>query len=223
MSQRILAIGAHPDDIEIGCGGTLAALNIKGYQLTFVIATSGEEGVRQCPSNDIKKVREDEARASGIYLGAQEIIFLREPDGLMCFSKDTKIRLISLIRTLKPDIVFTHAKADLFSDHRHVHELTMAAVTAAQGPWYPQAQGVPFKVKNIFGYEVWNPINEIGIANDITASIENKMEALRFHKSQIHDINYLSAIRGLAAYRGTMTQTGLFAEAFEVLKLGDLP
>ncbi len=222
MSKRILAIGTHPDDIEIGCGGTLARLHDNGYQLTFIIATSGEEGMKDLPKEHIQNIREDEALSSGRYLGASEIIFLREPDGLTSFSKDTKIRLISIIRDIKPDIVFTHAKSDRFPDHTHVHALTMAAVQAAQGPWYPQASGSPFRVKTIFGYEVWNPINEIGIAYDITDSIEKKIEALRFHKSQIHEINYLSAIRGLAAYRGAMTQTGHFAEAFEILKLGNI-
>lgn len=222
MKKHILAIGAHPDDIEIGCGGTLAKLYEKGFQLTFVIVTSGEEGARNLPKDEIKTIREHEARTSARYLGADQVVFLHEPDGLSVVSKKSKTRLISLIREIKPDSIFTHARSDRFPDHKLVHALTMDAALGAQGPWYPDATGDPFRVSNIFGYEVWNPINEIATAYDISDSIQKKLSALEFHKSQLHEINYLSAVRGLAAYRGAMTQTGTFAEAFEVLKLGAL-
>ena len=222
MSRTILAIGTHPDDIEIGCGGTIAQFFEQDYKLVFVIVTSGEEGSLEMPKAHLKNIREDESINSARRLGAKEIIFLREPDGLVQISKETKTRLISIIRETKPLTVFTHAKSDHFPDHRIVHDLSMAAITAAAGPWYQDAHGNPHRVANVFGYEVWNPINEARFFNDISENIETKIDALKLHASQTNNVNYLAAVRGLAAYRGATSMNGKFAEAFEVLKLGGI-
>lgn len=222
MNKTILAIGAHPDDIEIGCGGTLALLKKQGYVLNFVIVTSGEEGSLDIPQEHLKKIRENEAIHSARLLGAKDIIFFRENDGLTQVRKKTKIRLISIIRVLKPAIVFTHAGSDRFSDHKIVHDVSLAAIQAAQGPWYPNALGKPHSPSHIFGYEVWNPINEPQLLNDITQTIDKKISALKKHASQTANVNYLAAVQGLAAYRGALSMKGPFAEAFEVIKSGGI-
>lgn len=222
MKKTILAIGAHPDDIEIGCGGTLSILKDKGYELIHLIMTSGEEGSLHSHKKQNAEKRESEATQSGKLLNASQIIFFREPDGLTSFSKDAKIKLISILRKIKPDIIFTHARSDHFSDHQLVHQLTCAAVLAAQGPWYPEAEGGSHHVKEVYGYEVWNPISDFQLAVDISATIERKMELIRCHQSQIRGVDYIAAITGLAKYRGVMSMTGNFAEVFEVLKIGGI-
>ena len=220
MKKSILAIGAHPDDIEIGCGGTLAKLAENGDELTYVILTSGEEGILTANKSTNAERRETEAKTAAKILGAKAVVFLREPDGLTHVAKASRIKLISLIRELKPEIVFTHAASDHFPDHRVVHNATLAAVMAAQGPWYPDAGMQPFTVKSVMGYEVWTPISKFQTAVDIGSVIEKKKAALRAHSSQVDSVDYVGAIEGLARYRGTMSMIGRFAEVFKVEKGG---
>jgi LmbE family N-acetylglucosaminyl deacetylase len=218
MKEQVLAIGTHPDDIEIGCGGTLALLKERGCKISNIIVTSGEEGGLQISKSELSKTREQEAIQSGIILGSDDIQFLREPDGLTSFSKETKIRLISFLRQIRPSIIFVHAPSDQFPDHKIVHQLSMSAIQAAQGPWYPEALGDPHRVQSIYGFEVWNPIQAPQLYSDITSVIHRKIEVLRLHKSQMEDINYIEAVMGLARYRGALSMSGEYAEAFEVLK-----
>lgn len=219
MKKTILAIGAHPDDIEIGCGGTLSILKDKGHDLVHLIITSGEEGDLHSTKKQLAGKREAEAIQSGKLLKTSQVIFFREPDGLTTFSKELKTRLISIFREIKPDIVFTHARSDNFPDHQVVHQLTRAAILGANGPWYPDAGGNPHQVKDIYGYEVWNPISDFQLAFDITPAMDRKIELIRCHVSQINDVDYIAAIKGLAKYRAVMSMTGEYAEVFEVLKV----
>ncbi len=222
MKKTILAIGAHPDDIEIGCGGTLSILKDKGHDLVHLIITSGEEGNFDRTKKRLAEKREAEATQSAKLLKASRVIFFREPDGLMASSKETKVRLISILREVRPDTIFTHARSDHFPDHQIVHQLTRASVLGASGPWYPDAGGIPHQVKEIYGYEVWNPISDFQMAWDISSVIDRKIELIRCHQSQINDVDYVGAITGLAKYRGVMSMTGNYAEVFEVLKSGGI-
>ncbi len=218
MKKTILAIGAHPDDIEIGCGGTLAQFAQRGHEVIHVIITSGEEGSLRHPKANFAKIRESEAKASANILGSSKVIFFRECDGLTSFSKASKIKLISLIRKHRPNIVFTHAKSDHFPDHQIVHQLSRAAIIAAGGPWFSGAGTQVHQVKEVYGYEVWHPISDYQIAIDISSTMEQKVKALQAHQSQIETVDYVGAIRGLAKYRGVMTMTGKYAEVFELYK-----
>lgn len=218
MKNVVLAIGTHPDDIEIGCSGTLSMLKDRGHKIVFLIVTSGEEGGNSLPKSLIAKKREAEARSSSRALRASEIIFLQESDGLTSFSKEMKIRLVSLLRKIRPRTVFVHAESDHFPDHQIVHKLTISAILACQGPWYPEATGRPYKIQSIYGYEVWNPINRPQLVRDITKYIDLKIEALRLHASQVEEVSYIDAVLGLARYRGTTSMSGQYAEAFEIIR-----
>ncbi|MGE3759214.1 MAG: PIG-L deacetylase family protein [Pseudobdellovibrionaceae bacterium] len=218
MRKTVLAIGAHPDDIEIGCGGTLALLKRQGHVINHLVITAGEEGKRSVSRSELAQVRKTEAERSAQILGASCTIFFDAADGLTSFSKDMKIRLISLIREMRPDTIFTHARSDHFPDHQVVHQLTTSAALAASGPWYPEIQQPPHTVMQIYGYEVWNPISEYQLAVDIRAVMNLKLEALRAHKSQIADVDYVGAVNGLAKYRGVTSMAGEYAEVFEILK-----
>jgi len=218
MKKNILAIGAHPDDIEIGCGGTLVGLRDLGYRIFYLIVTSGEEGSLSATKTLTTERRELEAQRAAEVLGASSVLFLREPDGLTFYTKECKSKIVSVIRELKPEMIFTHAASDHFPDHQIVHQLTLAAVTAAGGPWHPACGGEPHRVGQILGYEVWNPISKYQVAVDVTATFEKKVKALREHQSQIQDIDYISAVQGLARFRAVMSGTGHLAEVFEILK-----
>lgn len=220
--KTVMSIGAHPDDIEIGCAGTEILLKEKGYRLVHVVATNGEEGSLSVPADELSKKRRQEAEKSGDVIGIDAIEFLNLPDGLTSFTKEAKIDLIKHIRKYAPEIVFTHSSSDHFPDHAVIHKLTTDALAAAKGPWYPGAEGEPHRVDKVYGYEVWHPINRHQLAVDISASMDKKMSALKQHYSQVDGVDYLAAINGLAKYRGAMTMLGQYAEVFEVIQTSSL-
>ncbi len=216
--MRILAFGAHPDDIEIGCGGTLRKYVEDGHEVFHGVLTSGEAGARDIPTAELALTREGEARHSAALLGAKEVIFFRFRDGLTQFTPEMKVEVINHIRRIRPDIVFTHASSDGFPDHRIAHELVKAALTGAAGPWYQDSSGEPHSVPHVFGFEVWEPMNRHQIAVDISAQIGRKLEALACHGSQTGKVSYADAVQGLARFRGVMSFTGTHAEVFEALR-----
>ena len=216
--KKYLFIGAHPDDIEFGCGGTVAKLIKEGHHCTFIIATNGDQGCLTTEKVDLAKTRKSEAIASANYLGVREIEFLDLPDGLTKFTFQHKIKLIEIIRKHKPNAVFTHSKFDHHPDHEIIHKLSIAAIKSAHGPWFKEASGSPHQVEAIYGYEVWNPINEYQMSIDITPFFSAKNNALAKHKSQTINFPYENAIKGLAQYRGAMINGNGLAEVFEVLR-----
>jgi len=218
MKKVVLAIGAHPDDIEIGCAGTLALLKNQGHEVIHLIVTSGEEGKQSLSKNALKRIREAEAGRSARIIGSSRILFFGAPDGLTSFSKKMKIRLVALLRELCPDIVFTHGSSDHFPDHQIVHQMTMSSILAAGGPWYSDVPQPPHKVPQVYGYEVWNPISKYQLAVDISSVMSMKLEAIQAHSSQTADVDYVGAVSGLAKYRGATSMSGEFAEVFEILK-----
>lgn len=219
--KKVLAVGAHPDDVEIGCGGSLALLRQQGSEITILTITSGEEGSLSLSKQALASKRENEAQSSAKILGAKQVQFLRQADGLTGFSKEVKIRCISTLREIRPDILFIHASNDLFPDHKTVHDLIRAAVIAAAGPWYSEAKGAPHRISEVYGYEVWHPISAPQLYVDISKVLHLKMECVSAHQTQTGEVGYLEAVRGLAAYRGAVSMRGGFAEAFEVIQTSD--
>ncbi len=220
MKLRVLAIGAHPDDIEIGCGGTIRLFADQGHEIKFIVITSGEEGSLDFNKDLLRKNRKIEAQKSAIVLGVSGVLFFEEPDGLTYLGKETKINLIRIIREFKPEIVFIHSSQDYFPDHQVVSQLSKSAIQAASGPWYGDAGLVPHNVRDVFGFEVWNPLQSPQMTVNIDSSIDRKIQALNCHASQTGSLNYVGAIRGLNEYRGAITMTGKYAESFEVIKVG---
>ncbi len=215
--MKVLAFGAHPDDIEIGCGGTIAGLVAKGFEVHHALLTSGDAGSQSISRNDLAEIREREASASAEILGSHSVHFLREPDGLTTFRRETKIRIITLVRTVRPTLLFVHGPSDQFPDHKLCHQLVMDALLGAKGPWYQECQLPAHQPGLVLGYEVWNPIAKPQLL--VPIDIEPKLRALRKHESQLAGIRYDDAFEGLARYRGSLSGTARFAEAFEILAL----
>lgn len=216
--KTVLSFGAHPDDIEIGCGGTEILLCEKGYKVIHVIITSGEEGGVGVSKEELAYQREREALAAALIIGVEKLEFLRYPDSLTGYDKAMKMQLIKLIRHYAPDIIFTHATSDNFPDHKIVNHLVLSAITGAAGPWFLDIKLKPHLVPEVLGYEVWHPIQHFQTVVCIEKVIDKKLQALACHKSQIKSIDYLSATKGLAAYRGVMSMKSSYAEVFEVIK-----
>jgi LmbE family N-acetylglucosaminyl deacetylase len=216
--KRVLSFGAHPDDIEIGCGGTEARLARKGYEITHVILTSGEAGSDTIPPWEFGATREKEAVAAAKVIGACGVEFLRYPDGLTGFTREMKVDIIRIIRRWQPHILFIHERNESSLGHRVASELVLEAMQAGAGPWFQEAGGDPWSPECVLGYEVWHPLGHYEIAVDISATLQTKLEALSCHRSQTMSVRYDEAVRGLARWRGVMSLSGGDAEVFEVIK-----
>ncbi len=218
MQKRVLAFGTHPDDIEIGCGGTEVLLAQKGYEITHVILTSGEAGSDRIAPWELSAIREKEAIQAAKVIGARSVEFMKYPDGLTGFTREMKVDMIRIIRRLRPHILFVHERNESSLGHRVASELVLESVQAASGPWFQEAGGGPWSPEVILGYEVWHPLGRCELAVDISATLETKLKALACHISQTAGIRYDEAVRGFARWRGVLSLSGGDVEVFEVIK-----
>src|SRR5579871_818517 len=103
--KRALGIFAHPDDAEFLCGGTVAKLCAEGWDVRYIIATSGDKGTKDLTMTPSKlaETREAEQTAAGCTLGVKECIYLRYPDGFVEPDAEFRGRLVRLIRRYRPD------------------------------------------------------------------------------------------------------------------------
>lgn len=216
--KRIIVFAPHPDDDIIGCGGSIAKHASLGREVTTVFMTSGEAGSLTCSGDELAAMREDEARQASSLLGVGEVIFMRNPDGYLEFSRDNLVRLVSLLRLKKPDTVYIPHQNDSNEDHHVTCRLVLDACRRAGGPWFRECGSSPWAVKTILAYEVWTPLQGVSYTEDITPFMEQKVAALRLHASQLKDIQYDEAVRGLNNYRGIMSGRGRYCECFQVLK-----
>ena len=195
--MKVLAIGAHPDDIEFGCGGTIVLYSKNRHQSYFLVLTNGEKG-------GDPKIRKKEAIKSSKILGAKNIFFGNLPDTQVNYDISTIKVIEKVINKIKPDIVLTTSAKENHQDHHNTSLSTFAA-----------ARYVP----TLLSYELpstrQNFLAEYYI--DISKSITLKMKALKEYNSQIHKLYFSpDAILGLAKFRGNQIKTK-FAEAFEVI------
>jgi LmbE family N-acetylglucosaminyl deacetylase len=197
-SKRVLVISAHPDDVDFGCGGTLAKWAREGAKIAYCICTSGEKGTDDPSMTHLRlaQTRESEQRAAARVIGAEEVIYLRKPDGELQPSLEFRGELVRAIRRFRPDTVFTHDPANrLFdvqyifhADHRIAGETAFDAVypAAMNRNYYPGhlAEGLnPHGVSEMYFFASAQPDTWI----DIGSTLALKIRALRCHKSQIRN------------------------------------
>ncbi|MBK9714040.1 MAG: PIG-L family deacetylase [Kouleothrix sp.] len=226
---RVLGIFAHPDDAEFTCGGSAALWASQGAQITYVVITNGAAGSND-PNQDLGelvRLREAEQRAACDTLGVQELIFLGYADGTLQPTIELRRDLTRIIRRLRPDRVVTGDPTTVFAgyeyinhpDHRAAAEAAIYAVfpSAVTRPIFPELldEGLePHQVKEVY---VSGEAASVNLYVDISTTIEQKIEALRCHKSQL-DPGDGQWIRDWAAETGKAG--GLqYAEAFRVMKL----
>src|SRR5947208_1118788 len=124
--MRVLAVGAHPDDIEILCAGTLARCRARGDEIIVCVATNGDMGSMTHMPPELAEIREAEARAAAAHLDA-EFHWLTYPDEFLYPDHATRMRFIQMIRDARPDLILTHAPNDYHQDHRTVSELVFVS------------------------------------------------------------------------------------------------
>lgn len=229
----VLAIGAHPDDVEFGCGATMAKLAAEGHTLYFVVATQGNRGsrTRDFKVDELINSRKKEQLEATKVLGAKEVIFLDYEDGNLCSDINFKEKIVKLIRKLKPDMVFTHDpnwfyRSDLdgdfvnHSDHRECGKAVLDAVYPLSRdllsfPHHIDEGLTPHTVKELYLYFPEKPNHYF----DVTNFIDKKLEAINLHKSQIDnpdEVNKRMKARSVLIGRQAKCK---YAEAFVRLTL----
>jgi LmbE family N-acetylglucosaminyl deacetylase len=201
--HRVLAIGSHPDDIEIGCGGTLAKLAYyQNADVYIMVLTQGESG-----GNLQLRVQEQEAAAA--ILGVKRIYWGDYDDTMIPINQQIIVDIEQVINEVKPDLIITHYRDDTHQDHRN---LSNATITAARN------------TRNVLFYEGPTSFNfSPSVYVDIEDTIEKKRIALIAHKSQVDKTNIegrniLQIADANAIFRGVEGRVK-YAEGFIPLRL----
>jgi N-acetylglucosamine malate deacetylase 1 len=204
--QLVLAFGAHPDDIEIGMGGTVAKLNGMGYNVNIIVAT-----LPNFVKTDTKEQRRMEATMSAKVMGSKQPEFLDLSPDEITFNRKFITRIDEIIHNHRPEAVFTQWIGDSHQDHQ---TLTRAVIAASRD------------VNNLYMYETTIPggLTENAFRPqlyiDISETLETKKNALNCFDSQKIRCGdpWIPAIVGRSSYRGYQMNTK-HAEAFEIIKI----
>ena len=185
MKVDVLAIGAHPDDVELGCGGTIAKLISEGKKVAILDLTQGELGTRG--TNETRAI---EAKNAAEILGISARENLKMRDGFLINSEEYQLRIIKAIRTYQPEIVFCNAVDDRHPDHAKAAKLASDACFLSglikieteesgkkQEKWRP---------KQVFHYIQWKNL-EPDFVIDISGFLDKKIESCLAYKTQFYD------------------------------------
>lgn len=192
-SQRILAIHAHPDDIEIQCAGTLALLVDLGHEVSIVTMTPGDCGSDALDTDAIAEVRRAEASRSAEILGV-DYTCLEFRDLSIVFDNDSRRRVAECLRKQKPDIIITAPPVDYMPDHEITSQLVRDAGFNAAVPNYRTRQWDPapvlpriphlYYVDAVAGVGYFGEPIEPGFIVDISRTFETRQKMLACHSSQ---------------------------------------
>jgi len=188
--DRVMVIGAHPDDPEFGCAGTVVKWAEGGRSITYVLLTSGDKGSADpdMVPGKLADLREHEQQAAARELGVEQVVFMRYPDGLLENTLEVRRRLAGLLRQHKPHIVMTIDPWRLYQlhpDHRAAGQAALDAIYAAR-EWhiFPEqlvGEAEPWRVREV--YLFWT--DNADHWEDISCCIEKRIAALARHTSQV--------------------------------------
>jgi len=206
VKRRILAIHAHPDDVEFQCAGTLAILAAAGHTIIIVTMTPGDCGSREMGPEEIAAVRREEARRAAEIIGA-EYHCLEFRDLSIVIDNDSKRRVTEMIRRARPDIVLTAPPVDYMEDHEATSKLVRDACFNASCPNYATRQWDPapptdriptlLYVDPVEGKDLWGHPITPHFYVDVSDVFETKQRMLACHESQR---NWLRAQHGVDEY-----------------------
>jgi LmbE family N-acetylglucosaminyl deacetylase len=181
-----LAVGAHPDDIEFGAGGTLAKWTAAGCSVTMLIVTDGSKGSWDpaVDPSELARRRVDEQAAAAAVLGAGDVRHLDYPDGELEYTMALREIMCRQVREVRPEVVISHdpwRRYQLHPDHRATGWAIMDGVIAARDHLFFPEQGLEAHRPN--AVLLWSA-DEADHIEDITAQFDIKIEALLCHSSQ---------------------------------------
>jgi LmbE family N-acetylglucosaminyl deacetylase len=199
-----LAIGAHPDDVEFGCGATLAKWAAAGCVVHQLVCTDGSKGSWDASADTAALVatRQDEQRAAAKALGATgTVTFLGQVDGELEVTLALRGTVAEVIRRVRPEVVLGHdpwKRYRLHPDHRAAGFLTCDGIVAARDPHFFPAQGLaPHRPSALLLWEA----DEVNHIEDVTGSVDAKLAALEAHASQFESTMGAVDDTGLAEFR----------------------
>lgn len=196
---KVLAFGAHPDDLDFGAAATVAGLTRAGVEVTYVVMTDGDAGGFEVEhQHTMTERRHREQREAAAHLGVRDVEYLGERDGYLEPSHTVQAKVVEAMRRHRPDVVFTMSPERDWSrlqrshpDHLAAGEAVVrASYPAVENPFaYPElaARGLDaFHLKWLMVY--CHPAERSNLAVDVTGFEQEKLAALRFHASQHPDV-----------------------------------
>lgn len=221
--MRILSIMCHPDDMELKCGGTLIRYRQEGHEVFSCNVANGNMGHMEIMPDELSEIRLQEAKNSCKIAGVELIPADFGDLTINAANESQLMELIRIIRYARPDVIITHDPNDYCSDHAEVSKLVFNASFSASCPHFHPELGAPSPVACVYYADTDSGINFIPTEYvDITDVIEQKIEMMNCHKSQLvwlaehDDIDALAEARIRAGFWGR--QCGVkYAEAFRPL------
>ena len=218
--MRVLAIGAHPDDIEIACSGTLAKCVKRGDTVIVCHVSSGNLGHVVIPPDELRVIRANEAKKAGALAGIEVICAGFDDLEIYDNNKEARDKLVDIIKYANPDFIITHNPDDYMPDHTAVARLVFDASFTATLPNYQSKYSQPAKLVPIYYMDTlagvnFNPTEYV----DISEEIDLKLEMLECHESQLvwmreHDgIDFADMVKTCSRYRGYQCGAA-YAEGF---------
>lgn len=216
--MNVLAIGCHPDDIEVSCAGTLAKCVKRGDRVTVCHVANGNMGHAVIDPVTLREMRRNEAKKAGELAGIKVItadIGDLLPNGSDLSQRD---KIMEIIRQEQPDMIITHSPTDYMPDHVAVSKLVFDATFCASVPHYgsnPAAAITPLFYMDTLAGMGFQPTEYV----DITDTFELKLQMLECHESQMkwmrdHDnIDFADFVRTCAKFRGLQSNCA-YAEGF---------
>ena len=182
-----MAVAAHPDDVEFGCGGTFAKWAAAGCSIHHVICTDGSKGSwdPDADLDELVRTRQAEQREAARILGGKDdVVFLGRRDGDLEEGVSERQELAEWIRRLQPEVVLGHdpwRRYRLHPDHRHAGFLLTDSIVAARDPhFFPESGLAPHRPGALLLWEADEPDH----VEDVGAHLETKVAALLAHRSQ---------------------------------------
>jgi LmbE family N-acetylglucosaminyl deacetylase len=230
--RRVLVVTAHPDDVDFGAAGTVAAFTSSGVDVTYCIVTNGDAGGsdRTMSRAEMAALRQDEQRAAAAVVGVSDVRFLGHPDGMVEATRALRRDISRVIRQVRPERVLTQSPERNWDAIYASHPDHLATGEAAVCAVYPDARN-PFAHPELLddeGLEPWT-VPELwimapgqqggGMAVETTTTLERKVAALLCHKSQIGDPEGLTRrIRDWARVQAELAglPAGSAAELFRI-------
>jgi N-acetylglucosamine malate deacetylase 1 len=184
MEIDILAIFAHPDDLELCVGGTLLKMKALGYRTAALDVTRGEMGTRGTPEI---RAREAENAAEILKLDVRENLGLA--DGHVFADDESRSKLVRVLRRLKPKVILTHQADDPHPDHNHIVNLVREAARLSSMQKYDIDSGLGRIKVPIVAHNIFSQRTVPSFIVDISGFLSEKMEAILAYQSQFHNPN----------------------------------
>lgn len=213
--MEILAIVAHPDDMETHCGGVMAKYHEAGHRCWVIVTTNGNKGSMTESPQQIAEIRKKEQLRACRVLGMEPPVFLDFEDNMLENTLTFQLCLTAAIRKVNPDVIFTHFPQDGSNDHKATARAVMDSLISLRFPNMPIEAPVMNKQPSVFFFDSDGGVGFLPeIYIDITNEMEKKVQAFSMHESQTaYDPRYMEDVKLLSRFRGY--QAGYqYAEAF---------